>query len=194
MNKILKISIIATLLIVSSIGINTAKADMNGHGIHFGPEFGGGRYVQYSDGLTINHKTFDISNFAQQIETQTLYVGAPATIKLKIFHNLGSYAIEDVALFLNLKGNNPSISQSDTWIQYDKYGGVSVHDPHNICGDAKVNVTYDKYLMYITFSITPKSPMNTSDIIVRAVDSNLSFGDVVMLHAIKFSYVPSAYG
>lgn len=193
MNMILKISAIATLLLIPSIGINTAKADINGHGVHFGPEFGGGRYVQYSDGLTINHRTFGISHFSQQIETQNLYVGTPATIKLKIFHNLGSYAIQDVALFLNLKGSDTSISQSDTWIQYDKYGGVSTHDPHNIFGDAKVDVTNDKYVMYITFKITPKSSMDASNMLVRAVDYNLSFGDVAILDAIKISYVPSGY-
>lgn len=186
-----KIPVIAFVLILFLGGIRAVSADVNGHGVSYGPEFGGGRYYHYNDGLGINGNTFDISNYAQKIDTQTLYVGVPAQIKLKVFDNAGTYAIQGVAIFLNIRGSSASVVQSDTWIQYDKYGGVTTNDPYNILGNVKVDVVDKNPVVYVTFHITPKSPMHTSDMIVRALDYRLSTGDVLVTNAIKISYTPS---
>lgn len=119
------------------------------------------------------------------IPTQTLKVGNSSQITFKVFHNNGNSAIRDVALFLNIKGKNPSVSQSDTWIQYDKYQGTTIRDPHKIFDIVKVDVSYDKALMYVTFKFTPKSSLDTSHIIVRAMDYRMSIGDSLIMNAIK---------
>lgn len=73
-------ALIATILVSS-----TPAYAINGHGSSYGPEFGGGKLVQYSDGLKINGKSFDISKFSQTIPTQKLYVGDVSDISLKIY-------------------------------------------------------------------------------------------------------------
>ena len=90
---------------------------INGHGVSYGTEFGGGKLVKYSDGLQINGKAIDISKFSQTIPTQKLYVNDVSDISLKIYHHDGSQNIQHVIVFMNLKGNDPQSYQSNTRIE-----------------------------------------------------------------------------
>ncbi len=149
---------------------------------------------QYSDGLKINSNTYDISKPSVTWSTpQTLYVGAPTKITVKIFENGGPYYIMGGAMLLNVKGTEPTVSGSDTWIQWDKFGGVTVRDPHNILGKVQVSTKDDQYFKWVTFTFTPKSPMSTSDLILEAWDLNLSVGTATVINAVNISYVPQGY-
>ncbi|MGI0066468.1 MAG: hypothetical protein ACREAT_06905, partial [Nitrosotalea sp.] len=70
------------IVLVSS----TPAYAINGHGVSYGPEFGGGKLVQYSDGLQINGKSIDISKYSQTISTQSLYVNDNSDVTLKIYN------------------------------------------------------------------------------------------------------------
>ncbi len=181
-------ALIATVLVSS-----TPAYAINGHGISYGPEFGGGKLVQYSDGLQINGKSIDISKYSQTIPTQTLYVNDVSDIVLKIYHHDGPQNIQHVIVFMNLNGNNPQSYQSNTRIEFDKTNGVSVVDPNNIFKSVTAKATYDKTFMYLDFKVVPKTTMNTTDLIVRAWDHNLSSGQVVLLNAIKIGYIPTTF-
>src|SRR5574338_583029 len=100
-------ALIATVL-VSSI---PAYA-INGHGVSYGPEFGGGKLVQYSDGLKINGKSIDIYKYSQTIPTQNLYVNSGSDISLKISPHDGSQNIQHVIVFIKLQGKDPQSYQS----------------------------------------------------------------------------------
>lgn len=194
--KIMGISVLLVLIIM--VGSNLNAYAVNGHGTSYGPSFGGGigggiLSHTYSDGLKINGKAFDISKFSQEIPTQKLYVNDPSYIQIKIFDNSGPKSISHVMLFLNMGVSSTSVSDSDTWLEYDVNYGVSIHDPHHLFKNVKVDVSYDDNFMYVTFSITPQSVMDTSHMIVRAWDFRLSSADATILNAIKISYLPPSF-
>jgi len=181
-------ALIATILVSS-----TPAYAINGHGISYGPEFGGGKLVKYSDGLQINGKTFDISKFSQKITTQKLYVNGASDISLKIYHHDGSQNIQHVIVFMNLNGNDPQSYQSNTRIEFDKTNGVSVTDPNGVFKSVTAKATYDTNFMYISFKIVAQKPMDTTHLIVRAWDKNLSSSQVVVLNAVKIGYLPASF-
>ncbi len=193
--------IVVTVIALMLLGTNFPAYAINGHGSNWGPTFGGlNRASQlgaseftYSDGLKINSATFNISTPGVTIPTQTLYIGAHNTITVKIYQNGGPYYLMGGAMLLNLQGPNPIPSNSDTWVQWDKFGGVTVQDPHHILGNVQVWLKDDQHFKYVTFSFTPKSPMKTSDIIFNAWNLSLSVGSTTVLNALNISYVPQGY-
>jgi hypothetical protein len=204
MNKlIITTSVVAAALVLTLAAASSAYA-IWGYGASYGPSFGGGNYYSqilnngqcicsYKDGLKINGRAIDVSTPGITIPTQTLYVGAPSTITLKIFSNSGTYAIQGGAILMNVRGAQPIASNSDTFIQFDKYGWVTVVDPHKFLVDVKIKITYDKNYVYSTISFTPNSPMSTSDLILEAWDYRLSVGMNAVINAINISYVPQGY-
>jgi hypothetical protein len=181
-------AVIATILVSS-----TPAYAINGHGVSYGPEFGGGKLVKYSDGLKINGKAFDISKFSQKISTQTLYVNNISDITLKIYHHDGPQTIQHVIVFMNLKGNDPQSYQSNTRIEWDKTNGVSTADPNGVFKSVTAKATYDANFMYISFKIVAQKPMDITHLIVRSWDRNLSSSQVVVLNAVKIGYMPAAF-
>lgn len=169
----------------------------------YGPSFGGApptnaahgsTPITYQDGLTINGNTYNISKYVQKIPTATLYIGAPAKIKVKLWEDGGIYKIQGLAMFLNLYGANPSSSKSNTWVQYSKTNGLTVHDPNNMLGPVSAIVKHDKTFWYVTFQFTPSKQMNTSWMILTAWDNQLSTSTAKISNAVNFSYVPYQYG
>ena len=181
-------ALVATILVSS-----TPAYAINGHGVSYGPEFGGGKLVQYSDGLKINGKSIDISKYSQSIPTQKIYVNNPSDITLKIYHHDGSQNIQHVIVFTNIKGNDPQSYQSNTRIEFDKTSGVSVADPNGVFKSVTAKATYDTNYMYLSFKIVAKKPMDTTHLIIRAWDRNLSSSQVVVLNAVKIGYMPASF-
>ncbi len=198
--RVITSAIVATLAL-TLVGANSAVYALAGHGASYGPSFGsmgagsalGSTTLYYHDGLTINGDTFDISKNVQHIPTETIYVGAASTITAKLWEYGGTYKIQGLTMFLNVRGYDPNPSSSDTWIQYSKITGTTVHDPHNILGTVKVDVKYDQKFMYVTFHLTPNKPMSTSWIILTAWDNQLSVTTAKVANALNISYVPFAY-
>ncbi len=190
---------IVVALVLTLVGANSSVYALSGHGTSYGPSFGGayttdGSAITYDDGLTIHGNTYNISKYIQTIQTDTLYIGAPTTIKVKLWEYGGTYQIQGLAMFLNVHGTNPNAAKSDTWVQYSKTNGVTVHDPNKMLGTVTATVKYDQKFMYVTFHITPSKQMNTSDIILTAWDDQLSSNTVKVINAVSFSYIPYAYG
>ncbi|MDE1727832.1 MAG: hypothetical protein KGI02_00525 [Thaumarchaeota archaeon] len=71
--------------------------------------------------------------------------------------------------------------------------GVTVVDPNNVFKSVTAKVTYDKNFMHLSFKIVAKNPMNTTDLIVRAWDKNLSSAQVIILNAVKIGYMPVTF-
>ncbi|MDE1866519.1 MAG: hypothetical protein KGI08_02260 [Thaumarchaeota archaeon] len=194
-------SAVVAALVLTLVGANSSAYALSGHGVSYAPSFGstyagsalGSVPLSYNDGLTINGHTYNISNYVQTIPTKTLYVGSPATITVKLWEYGGTYQIQGVALFLNVSGYSPSAGDSDTWVQYSKITGVTVHDPHNMLGTTTADVKYDKAFMYVTFHMVPSKPMNTSWMIFTAWDQQLSVGTAKVINGVNFAYVPFAY-
>jgi hypothetical protein len=181
--RIFRATLPTVVLVLSLVGASSSAFAVSGHGSSYGPTFGGG-LVKY-DGLIINGHTYNISKYAQSIQTETLHLKSPSTITLKLWENGGVYQIQHIALFTNVKSTNPSATNSDTWAQYDKKTGVTIHDPHKILGDVKVDAKYDGGLMYVTFHLNATSHMDTSALIAKAWDSRLAMATTTIINAIK---------
>ena len=172
MNKtILKISSAAIFLIMitSYVGTSSNAYAVWGHGISHGPSLGHVYDYTYTDGLTINGHTFDISKFSETIPTRTLYVNVPTTITLKVFHTDGAQYIEHVGVYISNIGD-PSVYSNGEWVAYDKGVGVTANDPNNLFKTVTGSVSLQGHFMYITFKITPQATMDTSNVIVKAWD------------------------
>ena len=194
-SKLVKASSALTLfvLMASVVASNAPAFAINGHGISYGPQFGAGPYKTYNDGLKINGATFDISEYSTTIKTQNLYLNSLSDITLKIFLNTNAKDVQHVIVFLNLQGNDPHTYQTNTHIDWDKNFGVSKSDPTGIFQKVTTSVKYDGQIMYLTFHVVPIKTMNTSHMIIRAWDSNLSTGQVIVKSAIKAGYIPNGF-
>lgn len=149
------------------------------------PSFGGGFY-QYTDGLVINGKAFNISGYSQNIPTQDFPIGVPSTMTLKIFANDGASTIRTVTItFMTPENHQGSYTQST--IQYNLPANtVTLQDPEQFIASVKGSVNYSGQIAYVTFTITPKSAMNISNMYVSAIDSKSSIGRSTIVNAIEF--------
>jgi hypothetical protein len=206
-SKLVKATSALTLFVLmASVVVASAPAfAINGYGSTFGrgPQFGGllggtsstagGDYFTYNNGLTINNAVFDISHYMTSINTQTLYINTASTITVKIYEHGGAQLVQHGILFLDLKGTNPQTSQTNTYITWDKQSGSSISDPNGLLKSGTVSAKIDGPFLYLTFHIIPAKTLDTSHIIVRAWDINNSQGQVVVLNAIKFGYIPNGF-
>jgi len=205
-SKLVKASSALTLfvLMASVVAASAPAFALNGHGTTYGrgPQFGGGvgdssaggNYVSYNNGLSINGAVFDISKYTTTIKTQTLYVGIPSDITVKIYNHDGAQFVQHGILFLNLKGTDPQSYQTNTYIEWDKQSGSSKSDPNGLLKSGTVTTKSNGNFMYLTFHINPAKTLDTSHIIVRTWDLNHSNGQVIVLNAIKIVYTPQGFG
>jgi hypothetical protein len=183
-----------SVLMASVVASSAPAFAINGHGISYGPQFGAGPWLAYKDGLKINGATFDISQGkTTTIKTQGLYVNSPSDITLKIFHHASAQNIQHVGIFMNLHSSDPKAYQSDTEIEWSKNSGTAKLDPNGVFKSVTTTVKYDGTLMYLTFHVVPNKTMDTSHIIVRAWDNNLSSGEVSIHNAIMIGYMPTTF-
>lgn len=170
------------LLVVLVMGQN-----LTAYALPTPPSFGGGKY-HYTDGLTINERTFDISKNPQKIDTQNLPIGKASQITLKIYDIEGPSFIYGTGIVFNSQGSTLFVAKGDTWIQYDLHTGkiVVVHDPHHFISKATVNVSHTNSAVYVTFNIIPQSKMNTSNLVVEAWNKHLSSYNSLVINAISF--------
>ena len=188
MNKtVLKISSAAIFLVLvaSYAGTHSNAYAIWGHGVSHGPSFGYNYVYKYNDGLTIDGKSFDISKFSQTIPTQTFYVNVPSTITLKIFHTDGVQSIKHVALYIT-KSNDPRVYSNGKWVAYDQGIGLTTHDPNNVFKAVTVSTSSQGHFLYVKFTITPKVPMDTSNIVVKSWDYRLNTVQSTVVNALHF--------
>ena len=183
-----------SILMASVVASSAPAFAINGHGVSYGPQFGAGPWLTYKDGLKINSATFDISEGkTTTIKTQKLYVHDQSDITLKIYHHANAQNIQHVGIFMNLHGKDVQAYQANTEIEWNKNSGVSKQDPNGLFKSVTATVKYDGPLMYITFHLVPNKTMDTSNIVVRSWDNNLSPGEVVVRNAISIGYLPGSF-
>jgi hypothetical protein len=101
--------------------------------------------------------------------------------------------VQHVILFLDLHGSDPQSYQTNTHIDWEKNYGASKQDPNGLLKKVTTTVKYDGKIMYLTFHIVPNKTMGTSHMIIRAWDTNLSQGQVIVLNAIKIVPFPHEF-
>ena len=112
-------------------------------------------------------------------------------LRILLYENSGTSALEHIALYTNLR-DNERIDKSDTYVQYDKGKPIKIVNKNGYLSDADVSFVQRNNNLEAVFSLTFAKPMDISNIIVRAWDTNRNSRDAIFLNAIKVEQVESA--
>ncbi len=137
-------------------------------------------------GLGINGKFFDVKGFKQDIPTQTLTIGEPNEIIIKVYENKGVHQFAHASLMLGLENeiiNGISVTTHPVTLTWEKtFDGtvsVNVDDKNSLLADIDISsdLTRDIFgnednLLEITFSFVPLQNFDPSVIIVQIWDQS----------------------
>lgn len=118
----------------------------------------------------------DIS-FYNELEPIIAQTGEEFSFTFTIYENSGIQALQHISLYMNLRGLDDQIHESDTYIRWDKGLPVSVQDPHRYFDNAEIDVFEVGDKIQVVFKFTFASPMETSDVIVRTWDTKRNSWD-----------------
>lgn len=149
------------------------------------PSFSGSAFSETEYPLSLNGKNYKLPSYTNSIPTTTFETGKPIELSLLSFSNRGPDSIQHVALYTNLHGLNSDISQSDTYIIYEKGQVMQVVDPHNLFAHVNINTTPIGNKLQITFDITFAKPMDKSNIVVRMWDAYRNSIDTKILDVLQ---------
>ena len=181
----------ATYTIDVSAGLSVTLAGIDVK-IHHPPSLGNDYYHRYSDGLAINYgeggigfngKSFDITKYGSSIPQQALQVGQSANFTFKIYDERGPKTLSHVGMYMHFKGDT-TVSNSDTYIVWDKHDGIKVTDPEGFFSDTAVSAHYDDNYAYVSMQFTPAKAMADSSILMRMWDDKLASIDLPIVGAI----------
>lgn len=147
------------------------------------PSIGNDYHNKYGGGITINGKPFDVKNYTTTIEQQILDIGRPANFTLKIYDERGAYTVSHAGMYFHFKGD-VAVNNADTWISWNRYKGIDIHDPNKIFNKTSVDVKADGNFFDVTFIMVPKRTMPDSSLIFRMWDDKHAVGDVPIWGAI----------
>jgi hypothetical protein len=140
-----------------------------------------GYFEDFDYPLVINDKGFVLSGFTTTLETQTLEINTPHTIKFMIYE---SEIIQHLSLYTNLRDATDEIHESDTQILYNANQELQVVDPHGFFDGVTLTVNeLEDNKKEVVLEITFAKTMDTSHIIVRSWDPNLYSADNYILDA-----------
>ena len=150
------------------------------------PTLGQDKYGQVfvTDGISINGDKFDVDYFQQDVETQILKTGHPATVSLKIFENSGPSYLTHVFLMLGMEEKTISgvkVQSHPVQIVWERYLNekpyVTTNDPNNYVFDVSVDskLSEDAFgnenaLNEIVFKFTPAQKFDTDTMLVEMWD------------------------
>ena len=134
------------------------------------PSFGGVDYEKYNDGLTINNQTFDVSNFGTNVTEQYIPINDNVTIKVKIQLYYGSDTLKYATLYMNHDSLWEQSNDFNTFINYINGEKILVKNPDNLIANVNATMTEDQIYTYITFTFTVNHKMETTNLMISAVD------------------------
>jgi hypothetical protein len=115
--------------------------------------------------------------FNNNLEPINAKTGKPFTITLTVYENSGLQAFQHISLYMNLRGLDDQVHESDTYIRWDKGLPVSIRDPHGYFADADVEVFEVGNKIQVVFAFNFALPMETSDVIIRTWDNKRNSWD-----------------
>ena len=125
-----------------------------------------------------------------KMPTAIVETGNQIQLRILLYENSGTSALEHIALYTNLY-DKERIDKSDTYVQYDKGKPIKIVNKNGYLSDADVSFVQRNNNVEAIFSLTFAKPMDISNIIVRAWDSNRNSRDAIFLDAIKVEQVES---
>ena len=203
-NILMILPIMFSILLIPSVGLSFASHGHNegGGGCSgdctpptLGVDSSGIVFVE--GGFTINGKTYDVRHFEQTIPTQTVKIGEPVEITLKIFENSGPQYLKHVELVLG----NEHVFDSYVWRQmptadiiwqqtFDGIESIEITDTENLITDVNVEAEIDETFTILKFQFTPTTTFDTSHMMVKMWDQNRSYWLNNFYNALEISITP----
>src|SRR3990170_7136628 len=119
-----------------------------------------------------------------KMPTAIVETGNQVQLRILLYENSGTSALEHIALYTNLH-DKERIDNSDTYVEYDKGKSIKIVNKNGYLSDADVSFVQRNNNVEAVFSLTFAKPMDISNIVVRAWDSNRNSRDAIFLDAIK---------
>ena len=125
-----------------------------------------------------------------KMPTAIVETGNQIQLRILLYENSGTSALEHIALYTNLYDKD-RIDKSDTYVEYDKGKPIKIVNKNGYLSDADVSFVQRNNNVEAVFSLTFAKPMDISNIVVRAWDTNRNSRDAIFLNAIKVEQVES---
>ena len=184
--------------ILIGISLMTSVAPQNSFGENAGcrrdceaPTFGqlndGKKMIQ--NGLIINDKSFDVTEYDQAIPTMTFAAGQPLRVKMTVYENSGVSALQHVSFTISdykderHQNDKASISFDQDFTGEQK---VNVVDFDKIFDSVKANATsIDAFTTLVVFTFKFQKSIDTSSIIIDTWDNAKNSRKNIFVDAIK---------
>jgi hypothetical protein len=119
-----------------------------------------------------------------KMPTAIVETGSEIQLRMLLYENSGTSALQHIGLYTNLHERD-RIDNSDTFVEYDKGKPIKIVNKNGFLKDANVSFVQRNNNVEAVFSLTFAKPMDISNIIVRAWDSNRNSRDAIFFDAIK---------
>src|SRR3989337_647400 len=185
----------ATLVSIYFVNAPLAPQGGGSSGDHTAPTFNTfsvtGVKTQLEDGTIgfggILSQEIQLTN---KMSTAIVETGNEIQLRILLYENSGTSALQHIALYTNLH-DKERIDNSDTYVEYDKGKSIKIVNKNGYPSDADVSFVQRNNNVEAVFSLTFAKPMDISNIVVRAWDSNRNSRDAIFLDAIKVEQVES---
>ena len=125
-----------------------------------------------------------------KMPTAIVETGNEIQLRILLYENSGTSALQHIALYTNLH-DKERIEKSDTYVEYDKGQPIKIVNRNGYLSDADVSFVQRNNNVEAIFSLTFAKPMDSSDIIIRAWDTNRNSRDAIFFNAIKVEQAES---
>ena len=125
-----------------------------------------------------------------KMPTAIVETGNEIQLRILLYENSGTSALQHIALYTNLR-DKERIDKSDTYVQYDKGKPIKIVNKNGYLSDADISFVQRNNNVEVVFSLTFAKPMDSSDIIIRAWDTNRNSRDAIFFNAIKVEQAES---
>ena len=117
--------------------------------------------------------------------TAVVETGTEMSFRVVLYEKGGIDAIEHITLYTNVHASNSRVSDSDTYLRYNK-GEVTLTDPNGIFSKGNISfVQRDVSLVEVVFELTAEKTMELSDILIRTWDDKRNSVDAKFVDAIE---------
>ena len=121
---------------------------------------------------------------SNKMPTAIVETGKEIQLRILLYENSGTSALQHIGLYTNLH-DKEQIDKSNTYVEYDKGKPIKIVNKNGYLSDANVSFVQRNNDVEAVFSLTFAKPIDSSDIIIRAWDTNRNSRDAIFLNAIK---------
>lgn len=191
MNKPL-FAILIGMVLMTSVAAQSSFAENAGcrrdcEAPTFGKLDDGKKMVQ--NGLVINDKSYDVTEYDQAVPTMTVAAGQPLRVKMTVYENSGTSALQHVSFTISdykderHQNDKASISWDQDFTGEQK---VSVVDFDKMFDGVKANATsVDAFTTSVVFTFKFQKSVDASSIVIDAWDNSKNSRKNVFVDAIK---------